>query len=415
MTRRDIGFDEALSLTLARLSPRAAVRVPVWEAAGLVLAEDAIALVDSPSMTASAKDGYAIRSGDVDGASDARPVSLRLGGVVTAGYGGDAPPRVAPGVAVKVMTGATLPDGADAVVACEFAAEHGDVVRLVRDAPPRRNVIARGSDVAAGQKLLAAGAVVAPAMTGLMAAGGLRDVAVHPRPRVAVIATGDEVVTPGEPLKPGQLHASNLVTLRAWLHEFRMESSSAKVPDDPEKLRLELGAALSSADVVLTSGGAWKSERDVTPEAVEAIGGDLVYHRVRLAPGKAVAMAVLGDKVVFCLPGGPPSNEMAFLQLALPALLALSGHAPRPFETVRARLAAPVSGGHGDPTWTKFFHARVVEERGELTAVPLVDGSRLQCQADAEALVKVPEGIVGLDRGAEVEVQLLGRSRRGRA
>lgn len=410
MVRTDIGFEEALALTLARVTPRAPVRVPVWDAAGLVLADDVVAAVDSPSATVAAKDGFAVRSSDVEGASEARPVVLRLDGMVTAGWRGEVP-RVGPGAAIKVTTGAPLPGGADAVVAAELAAERGPEVRVVGDAAPRRNVIERGADVAAGQRLLPAGTVVAPAMAGLLAAGGLRDVPVHPRPRVAVIATGDEVVPPGEPLGPGQLYASNQVTLRAWLHEFRMEAWSARAPDDPGALRRELGAALAAADVVLTSGGAWKSERDVTPAAVVALGGDFVYHRVRLAPGKAVAMAVVGEhgeRVVFCLPGGPPSNEMAFLQLALPALLRMSGRAPSPFAAGRARLTAPVSGGHGDPTWTKFFQARLEPgERGELRAIPLVTGSRLVCQARAEALVKVPEGIVGLDAGAEADIQIL--------
>jgi molybdopterin molybdotransferase len=407
MTRTDIGFEEALALTLERVEPRAPVLVPVWSAAGLVLAGDVVAAVDSPSTTAAAKDGYAVRSVDVERASEASPVTLRLRGVANAGSR-DEVPRLSSGSAIRVTTGASLPAGADAVVATEFAVERGPEVRVLRDAAPRRNVIERGADVAAGRLLLAAGTVVTPAMAGLAAAGGLGELPVHPRPRVAVIATGDEVVAPGEPLGPGQLYASNQVTLRAWLQEFRVEAWSAHAPDDPGALRRELGAALASADVVLTSGGAWKSERDVTPAAVVALGGELVYHRVRLAPGKAVAMAVLGDQVVFCLPGGPPSNEMAFLQLALPALLRLSGHGPAPFATARARLTAPVSGGHGDPTWTKFFQARLDEgERGELRAIPLVAGSRLVCQARAEALVKVPEGRLGLDAGAEAEIQIL--------
>lgn len=407
MTLRDIGYSQALSLTLDRTTPSKTATVPVWEASGLVLAEDVVARVDCPSLTASAKDGFAVRSSDVARACEDRLAVLALGGRVVAGEStGHA--NVVEGFAVEVMTGAPLPSGADAVVSAEFATIRRGQVFISRDAAPGRNVLRRGSDVAEGQELMRAGNVITPAMSGLMAAGGVREVSVHPRPRVGLLATGDEVVTPGEPIRPGQLYASNLVTLRSWLSEFNIESWSARAPDDAAAIRKELAVMLPSVDVVLTSGGAWKSERDVTPAVVEELGGELLYHRVRLAPGKAAAMAMLGEKIVFCLPGGPPSNEMAFLQLVLPGLRSLSGHGPSPFRTVTGRLAASVYGGHGDPTWTKFFQATVAIEDEQVLATPLVSGSRLVCQAQTEALIKVPEGIVGLDEGSEAEIQLFG-------
>jgi len=407
MTRRDISLAEALDLTLESLRPLPAISVPVWESTGLALAEDVTARVDSPSLTASSKDGFALRGADSEGASEDHPVRLRLGGEVVAGPAAYAVPEVAAGVAVKVTTGAPLPPGADAVVAAEFADEVGDDVVLRRDARPGRNVFRRGSDVAAGARLAPAGTPIAPAMTGLLAAGGVTHVQVVPRPEVAVLGTGDEVVAPGSPLAPGQLFASNLVTLRSWLRRFHMESRFDVVPDDSEAIAGAVRSLLSKSDVVLTSGGAWKSGRDLSPAVVEALGGRLVFHRVRLAPGKAAALGVLDDGVIFCLPGGPPSNEMAFLQLALPGLLRMAGLPPRPFPVARARLQTRVRSNHSDPSWTYFFQGRLHQGTAGLEVEPLRWRSRLEAQAHADSLVRLADGEVRAEAGVEVSVQIL--------
>lgn len=404
--RYDVTFDRALALTLERLHPLAPVSRPVWKACDLVLAEDAVAAVDSPSLNASTKDGYAVRSDDVAGATPDQPVSLALAGVTVAG--GAAGPCVEPGTAVHVMTGAALPDGADAVLAVEFTRSGDESVLALRDAGPGRNVLRRGSDVTVGQTVVAAGSPLAPAMTGLLAASGLERVPVHPRPCVGVVATGDEVVAPGRPLRPGQLYASNLVTLQAWLNRFRMNCRSTLVADDPDRLRVVLEEVLADSDVVLTSGGAWKSERDFTAQVLETMGFEIVYHRVKLGPGKAVALAVRDDRAVFCLPGGPPSNEMAFLQLALPGLLRLAGRSPEPFRRTTARLTGAVPRRwSADLTWTQFFQARLSTDDDGLVAEPLRWRSRLRCQASADALVELPAGTEQLGPDDPARVQIL--------
>ena len=401
--RYDIGFEEALSLTLGRLSPLEALEIPVDEACGLVAAGDCRAVVDCPSVTTSLKDGYAVISADVTGASKDHPIRLRLAGMI--GAGGESDLMVIPGVAVKVMTGAGIPKGADAVVAAEFTREEKGVVLFHRGAAPEKNIFTRGSDVARGSGIAVKGNILAPAMTGLLAAGGIHTVRVYPRPRVGIISTGDEVVAPGRPLKPGQLYASNLVTLLSWLRHFRMEAEAEVVPDQEDRIRNAIAGMLKRVDVLLTSGGAWKSERDMTTRILTEMGGDVVFHRVRLGPGKAVALILAAEKVVFCLPGGPPSNEMAFLQIALPGLLHMAGRQPIPFGFRQARLTAPVGG---DITWTQFFQARLEEKGGQWLAHPLKMKSRLQSQAAADALIKVPEGMERIDQGVEIPVQVLG-------
>lgn len=157
-------------------------------------------------------------------------------------------------------------------------------------------------------------------------------------------------------------------------------------------------------DVVLTSGGAWKSDRDLTVKAFKDMGGEVIFHRVRIGPGKAVALILVNDKTVFCLPGGPPSNEMAFLQIALPGLFHLSGRGPEPFELKTATLTQTVSG---QEDWTQFLYAAIEESAGQLSVRPLKKGSRLRSQANAEALIKIPEGVEQLREDEPINVQVL--------
>ncbi|MBK5102266.1 MAG: molybdopterin molybdotransferase MoeA, partial [Desulfobacteraceae bacterium] len=346
--------------------PLPPVSLPVDEASGLVVAKDIVALVDCPSVPTSLKDGYAIISTDLQGASKPHPVRLKISGMATAG--GDHDLVVETGSAVKVMTGAKIPAGADAVAAIEFISEEGGWVRCYRDAGPGKNILPQGTDVAKGSLIAAKGEVLTPAKTGFVAAGGIYTIQVHPRPRVGVIATGDEVVAPGKPLRPGQLYASNLVTLLSWLRHFRIQAEAAVVPDKDQEIRKSIETMLERVDVLLTSGGAWKSERDLTTRILAEMGGKTVFHRVRIGPGKAVALILLQGKAIFCLPGGPPSNEMAFLQIALPGLCHLAARLPVPFAFKTARLSAPVGG---DIDWTQFVQARLEKKEGHWVVTPL--------------------------------------------
>ncbi len=311
---------------------------------------------------------------------------------------------VQPGVAVKITTGARIPPGADAVVAEEFTDEKDGYVLCYRDAGPRRNIIAKGHDVRKDARIAFRGEVLTLAKTGLLAAGGISTVRVHPRPRVGVIATGDEVVSPGKPLLQGQVYASNVVTLLSWLGHFRMEAEVALVGDRREELFRQFENMLERVDVLITSGGAWKSERDVTVDVLTEMGGSPVFHRVRMGPGKAVALILVHAKAVFCLPGGPPSNEMAFLQIALPGLLHLSGKPPVPFEHAQATLATQVGG---DKDWTQFCYAALKQNDGRWSVSPLRTESRLQSQANADALIKIPEGVERIEPHEQIQIQVL--------
>jgi len=232
----------------------------------------------------------------------------------------------------------------------------------------------------------------------------VHQIPVFPRPRIAIVATGNEVVAPGHALKSGQLYASNLVTLNSWLRHFGMPVKSRVVKDNSKEIRRTFTSMVSDADALVTSGGGWKSERDLTVRVLDEMGWELIFHRVRIGPGKAVAMGMFDGRPVFCLPGGPPSNEMAFLQLALPGLLQIAGRRPIPFGIKKVRLA---SGVGGDSTWTQFYQA-ILERRGRrVVGSAPEDESRIQSQARAEALIKVPEGVDRIEAGDMIEVQVL--------
>jgi len=398
----DIGFEEALSKMSGQLTPLAPVCLAVDEVEGLVAAEDCIAKADCPSVPTSSKDGYAVFSADIVSASEDRPVRLKVSGRSLAG--GERPTNVKSGTAVKIMTGAPIPDGAEAVVAEEFTRQEDSYVLCLRECGPGRNVIERGYDVAKGDTVVRRGEVLTPAKAGLLAAGGISTVRVYPRPRIGVLATGDELVRPGEPLRPGQLYASNLVTLVSWLRCFGMDARVEVVGDRPESLTAAAERLLASADVLLTSGGAWKSERDLTIRVLTEMGGEIVFHRVRMGPGKAVALILLKGKTAFCLPGGPPSNEMAFLQIALPGLFRLAGQTPEPFGYRWATLTKTLEG---QKDWTQFHYAAIDERDQQSFVSPVEAKSRLRSQASANALIKIPEGIERLEQQSQIQVQVL--------
>jgi len=407
--RYDIGFEEALACTLQTLAPLAPVGVPVGEAEGLVVAEDCTALVDCPSSSISLKDGYAVVSPDLIDASASIPVRLKVVGRAVAGT--DAKATVRPGTAVKVTSGARVPPGADAVIASEFTTDQGEWVLCRRDVGRGRNIMERGQDAAAGTRIAVRGETITPARTGLLAAGGVAAIRVHPRPRIGIIATGDEVVAPGNPLKDGQIYASNVITVRSWLRHFRMNAEVAVVGDHREHLAGQAAAMLERVDALITSGGAWKSDRDLTVDVLKAMGADLVFHRVRMGPGKAVALLMIGGKSLFCLPGGPPSKEIAFLQITLPGLLHLSGKPPVPFEYTCGLLTDRIGG---DRDWTQFTYAALEWKDDRWLVHPLKVRSRLQSQAEADALIRVPEGVEQVEPGTWVRVQMLRPGRRDR-
>ncbi|HQL89948.1 MAG TPA: molybdopterin molybdotransferase MoeA [Syntrophales bacterium] len=403
-----IGYREALELVAAEMRLLGDEELPLNLSAGRVAAVDVAAEVSYPSIDVSLKDGFAVKSVDVARAERDAPVRLDVVGASFAGvpYEG----RIEDGDAVKVCSGAPIPDGADAVVSGEFCEEGSDGKVVVRaDAGSGRNILRAGIEVAAGATIIRRGERISPGHLGLAAAAGISAVRVRCRPCVAIVSIGDEVVAPGGTLHAGQLYASNLVTMEAWLASFGIPCVSSIVPDEVPSIQRALKTHRPGVDAVLTSGGAWGSERDLVVRALDGLGWKQRFHYVRMGPGKGIAFGTLEGVPVFCLPGGPLSNQMAFLQIALPALLRMEGDTETPLRVVHARLTEDVKSRHR--AWTEFRDAVIsLDERGQYAVAPYRNRSRLAAIAEAGGLLCIPEGSEGLRCGDVVPVQLLLRN-----
>jgi molybdopterin molybdotransferase len=400
-----VGYKEAFNLINSNVTTVGVEELTLSLSAGRIAAEDIVAEVSYPSTDVSLKDGFAVKSADVEKASVRQPVRLKVTGSVYAGLkrGGE----VKRGKAIRVCSGATIPRGADAVVSGELCEEISPDEVLVRaDAGKGRNILRTGGEVKAGATIVRKGERLLPGYLGLAAAAGIDKVSVFRRPEIAVVGVGDEVVAPGEYLHPGQLYASNLVTMEAWLASFNVACIASVVKDNEKAIERELLKCLPRIDVILTSGGAWGSERDLVIGSLNKLGWREIFHHVRMGPGKGIAFGLWEGKPVFCLPGGPASNEMAFLQLALPGILRMGGDERHPLQSVLARLNEDVKSRHR--AWTEFKDAVLSRDTsGNYTVNLYRNRSRLQAIASANSLICIPEGEESLNSGEVIPVQIL--------
>jgi molybdopterin molybdotransferase len=402
MPKTTLGLQEALRLTMENINPLPVENVSLVDCVDRVAAADLYALVDSPTMDSSRKDGYAVLAHDIASATGENPVRLRLLGSLAAGEGKDI--QVIPGTTVRVFTGARIPTGADAVLAEEYV-RPGDKVVLAQSFAEPANILRRGSDVALGNCILRTGQQISPMIVGLLAAAGHSMIPVIRNPVIGIIGTGDEIVEPGKHLTEGMLYASNLMTLAGWCTRYNIKTRLAIVRDNHADLSNALKLLANETDAIITSGGAWTGDHDLMAQVLEEIGWQKVFHRIRIGPGKAVGFGTLIKKPIFVLAGGPPSNLMGFLQIALPGLLALSGHGNPGLPRITVRLASEISGGKSD--WTDFFFGTLEWNEGLPDFYPMIKRSRLSSLAHATAVASIPEGQDSLPMGSIISVQWL--------
>jgi molybdopterin molybdotransferase len=376
---------ETVLAACSRLEPE---RVPVASAAGRWLAAPLRAARAAPPHDCSAMDGYAVRASDVPG-SALLPLAMTI-------YAGDAAPLpLPPGAAARVFTGATLPAGADAVVREELVREDGGRAAFSRAARRGENVRLAGEDVTEGGQALPAGVRLGARQLALAAAVEVAEVEVVRRPRVVVVATGDEVVG-------GRIPDSNGPALAAALTAAGIEAERRSVGDDLEAVAAALGSALGAADAVVTIGGVSVGRRDHVPAAVERLGGEVRVHGVPMKPGKPFLFALVGGKPLLGLPGSPSACLVAFEVFARPALLRMAGAARPLRRRARLPLAEPVEGRPGR---ARFLWARL-EDDGRVRPVGR-DAAQVRGPALADALLYLPEGAGELAEGHPVETWLL--------
>ena len=398
-----IDLEDAQRLVLEACPPLAPVTVAAEEALGRVLAADIVAAEAVPPFANSAVDGYAVRAADVA----AVPVELAVVGEVAAGAEPFARPLAA-GEAVRIMTGAPLPDGADAVAMVEDSVlVDGGRVQLSRRLERGTSVRDVGDDVRSGDTVFTTGTLVSPAVAGVLASINARQVTVHPDARVALLSTGDELVTDGSPLRPGQIRESNAVMLAPLLDEAGcIVDHRGTVPDDEAALEAELRDAAKSCDAIVTSGGVSMGEYDVVKAVLGRIA-EMSWMQIAIKPAKPFAFGTLAGTPIFGLPGNPVSSLVSFELLARPALRRMMGHR----HLVRPSLVGVadvdlVRRPDGKVHFMRVTGAFADDGRYHVQPVSVQGSHQLAATALADALAVVPDG-ASLPAGSEVAVLML--------
>ena len=391
----------------------AAEEIPLEQALGRVLAEDVRSEVDVPGFDRSNMDGFAVRAADTYGASEEEPVVLACNEETIAT--GVAPGQeVRPGTATTIATGGMLPRGADAVVPVEHTDpgtdDAGSATVIVRHPRvPGAAVSFAGTDMGAGETVLFAGTRLSSRETGVLAAIGRARVSVHRRPRVAILSTGDEIVQPGEAMRPGLVHDSNGRILADAVTELGGEAHFlGAFRDDVAALREALASALESADMVLLSGGTSKGEGDLNGVVVGELDPGVVVHGVALKPGKPICLAAQGTRPVVILPGFPTSAIFTFHEFVAPVIRAMAGLAADRREVRSARLALQTNSERGR---LEYLLVGLVERSdGELAAYPMGKGSgSVTSFSRADGFVRIGRNTEIVEADAPVDVTLIGR------
>jgi molybdopterin molybdotransferase len=392
-------FIEARSIILDRVAPLGVERVQLLDAAGRVLAEDVVAPWDMPLCDNSAMDGYAVRAD-----SSHAKAPLEVVGYIPAG--GSANAVVVPGVAVRIMTGAPIPPGCDAVVPVEDTDGGQHTVTLKAPVSPRQHIRFRGEDVAAGETVIQAGTLIRPPEVSMLASFGKAFVPVFRRARVAILSTGDELIEVGETPAPGKIVNSNALSLAASVRELGGEPVILGIARDDRESHLEKMVEGLKADALITSAGVSAGDRDLVRDVLAELGVEQVFWKVEIKPGGPTAFGMYGDRPVFSLPGNPVSTMVTFEEFVRPALLRMMGHR----RVVRPSLRAVLKeDARKKPGKINFIRVRIELDHGRYLATTAGEQQTgiLRTMVRADALALLPADRSEVKAGEEVEIQLL--------
>jgi len=400
-----VSVEEVRAFVLAACGPGPVVEVPLAEALGAVAAAEVRAPEPVPAFPNSAMDGFAVRAGDVAGG----PTTLRVVGTQLAGP--VVPVEVGPGEAVRIMTGAAVPPGADAVVMIERTAPSADGTSVVVEVPvePGTAVRRAGDDLRAGDVVVTPGTLLTPGRLGVLANVGASSVAVHRRPRVGVLSTGDELVDAGAPLVPGQVRDSNRPTLLALVAASGFAPVDlGRVGDDEAAVTTAVRSAVERCDAVLTSGGVSMGDVDLVKVVLDRIG-DMRWFQVAVKPAKPFAFGLVGGVPVFGLPGNPVSSMVSFELFARPALRRMAGFRDGDLDRPRVRAVADEHlrrRPDGKVHLVRVVTAWGADGRCRVRSAGGQGSHQLSAMAAADGLAVLSDG-EGVGAGDEVEVLLL--------
>jgi len=405
-----LSVEQARDRVLAGLIPLEPESVPIISALGRVLAENVKAGYDIPPHANTAMDGYAMKAGDTADASESNPVWLEVIGELAAGY--VCQQEVTPGTAIRIMTGAPIPQGADSIVRFERVKFDGNRIQITRPVPTGDEIRIAGEDVKKGDLVLSRGTRLRPQDIGMLASLGVTDVAVTKRPQVGILATGDELVGIDKPLAPGKIRNSNSYSTAAQVVRYGGEPLLLGIAsDNKEQITDKIHESVRQGiDLLIVSGGVSVGDFDVV-KTVLAAQGAIDFWQVRMKPGKPLAFGhiIAGKKQIPVLgtPGNPVSTMISFELFARPILLALLGASDTEHPTIRAKLADPIS--YKDD---RRHFLRVKLEKAEDGYVAHLTGDQgsgiLMSMVQADGLAIIPETCSSVDRGMDVEVILLG-------
>jgi len=402
-----VSVDEAKRILAQNFTPQPVGNelVSLSEAYNRVLAADVISRFDIPPFNRSTVDGYAVKAADTFGAEENRPVTLELVGKISVG---EAPKvKVEKGTAAQIVTGAPIPEGADAVVMVEYTVRKDKTALVHQSVSIGENVMKAGSDIHKGQTVLKKGTALSPYEIGVLAAIGAAQVTVYKRPKVAIFSTGAEVVEPGKPLKEGKIFDINAHALMAAVAECGGQPENMGIVQDKiEKMEVAFKKALSKADVVITSGGVSVGPTDIIPKVLDKLGkpGVIVYG-IAIRPGKPTTIAII-NKPVFSLPGHPASALLIFHLFVRPVLTRMAGKREEAPTTVRAVITERLFPSRGRRTYITVTVKK--DKAGKIVASPVPTGlsGAITTLAKADGFTVIHESQQFIEKGQTVEVEL---------